>query len=282
MRRSGLALLTLAASCVGLAACGSSDDGATTASEASTITFVTSGSARAPTISLDGTPTAGLTTIVLRNRGRGDHEAQLVRVEGTHSEAEVMNAFAATGAGRPTAEWLFAAGGTGAPEGATASTAQVLAPGTYYAVDSSGSDERRAPHVRFEVAGEASDDVLPAADATITASEYAFTAGGLRAGANEVTFENAGRQIHHVIALPILPGRTIDDVRAFITDDNPRGSPPFDFRTGASTTALEGGTSENVTLRLRRGDYALVCFISDRQGGPPHALMGMITETTVE
>ena len=32
---------------------------------------------------------------------------------------------------------------------------------------------------------------------------------------------------------------------------------------------------------LKPGKYALLCFISDRQGGPPHIAKGMITEATV-
>ena len=37
-----------------------------------------------------------------------------------------------------------------------------------------------------------------------------------------------------------------------------------------------------VDLELKKGNYALTCFISDREGGPPHALKGMVAETTVE
>lgn len=37
-----------------------------------------------------------------------------------------------------------------------------------------------------------------------------------------------------------------------------------------------------VQLDLKRGKYVLVCFVSDREGGPPHVAMGMIAEATVE
>jgi hypothetical protein len=45
---------------------------------------------------------------------------------------------------------------------------------------------------------------------------------------------------------------------------------------------IEGGEGQLVTLDLEPGRYALYCFISDRQGGPPHALKGMVDEVEVE
>jgi hypothetical protein len=279
MRRHALTLLALVA-CAGLAACGSDDDGGTTAANETPeqLTFVMTGSDMA----VQGKPTAGLTEMTFRNDARGEHEAQLVRVEGDQSEAEVLRQFAQTGEGAPTPDWLRAAGGAGpASAGEEVSSTQVLVPGTYYAIDSNGG--RRPAYAKFEVTGEASDDELPAADAKITARDFTFTASGLRAGLNEVTFDNAGREIHHVIALPLAQGRTLADARRFLTSDGrSAGPPPVDFERGANASAFDGGTSGNVQLRLQSGDYVLVCFISNRAGGPPHALMGMITETTVE
>ncbi len=45
---------------------------------------------------------------------------------------------------------------------------------------------------------------------------------------------------------------------------------------------LEGGEAQLVTLDLEPGRYVLFCFISDRQGGQPHALKGMVDEVEVE
>jgi hypothetical protein len=36
-----------------------------------------------------------------------------------------------------------------------------------------------------------------------------------------------------------------------------------------------------VNLDLKPGRYAFYCFISDRQGGPPHAVKGMVAEVEV-
>jgi hypothetical protein len=45
---------------------------------------------------------------------------------------------------------------------------------------------------------------------------------------------------------------------------------------------IEGGEGQLVTLYLKPGRYVLFCFISDRQGGPPHAIKGMVDEVEVE
>ncbi len=279
MRRLGLMLLASVA-CTGLVACGDDDDGGTTAADTAPAQLTIALTGRALTV--DGEPEAGLTEITFRNDGRGEHEAQLVRVEGDRSEAEVIGQFNATGEGRPTPDWLRAAGGAGpAAAGEEVSSTQVLEPGTYYAVDTSGG--RRPAYVRFEVTGEASDAELPAADATVTARDFSFDASGLRVGENVVTFDNTGREIHHLIAFPLAEGRTAEDFRRFIASDGRDGGPPpVDFESGASSSAFDGGTSGNVALRLRRGNYVLVCFISNRAGGPPHATFGMVDEVTVE
>ena len=44
---------------------------------------------------------------------------------------------------------------------------------------------------------------------------------------------------------------------------------------------IEGGDSQSVELELKEGKYALLCFVPDRAGGPPHAVKGMISEAVV-
>ncbi|MDQ3093501.1 MAG: hypothetical protein M3R46_17960 [Actinomycetota bacterium] len=131
--------------------------------------------------------------------------------------------------------------------------------------------------------GEADTAELPETDSKITAKEYTLTASGLKAGRNQVEFDNAGKDLHHVIAFPYLEGTTLADVKqAFMQEGEPSGPPPLDFEGIAGSAVLEGGAKQVVQLDLKRGKYALVCFVSDREGGPPHVAMGMIAEATVE
>ena len=52
-------------------------------------------------------------------------------------------------------------------------------------------------------------------------------------------------------------------------------------RLAWSTTVIDSGQKQVVTMNLKSGKYALVCFIQDRAGGPPHFNKGMISEATV-
>jgi hypothetical protein len=60
------------------------------------------------------------------------------------------------------------------------------------------------------------------------------------------------------------------------------GEPPFDEAGNAGTAVIDGGRSQVVDLDLDSGSYALVCFVTDREGGEPHVAQGMITEAEVE
>jgi hypothetical protein len=44
---------------------------------------------------------------------------------------------------------------------------------------------------------------------------------------------------------------------------------------------LDGGEEQLTEVDLKPGNYALMCFIPDRAGGPPHVAKGMISGATV-
>lgn len=222
---------------------------------------------------------AGLAEITLDNSTQEPHDAQLIRVEGDHSAEEAVQGLQAAQQGEPLPEWLFAGGGVGTtPPGETRTATQALEPGTYYVFDTAGRPEPDAPAI--EVTGEAAAEVPTDAPATITASEYTFETEGLSSDADEITFANAGEQPHHVIAAPLQEGATIEDVETFIQDES--GRPPVDLSQETNTAVVEGGDTQVVDLQFDKGTYALLCFISDREGGPPHAAQGMIVEAQVE
>ena len=289
-----IAALALAAAAMLLVACGDDDDDSTSAGEASDtqkLAFTISDASPGPTAqgksSVKGPATAetGLAEITLENTSKLPGGLALIRTTGEHSAAEVVKAVGATFfGGTPTPEWLFSAGGVPeTPPGASATVTQLLEPGTYWAVN--GPQLQGLPNPRavpaMKVTGEESDAELPAANTTVTAGEYTFQTEGLKAGKETILFENAGAQPHHLLAFPILKGRTIEDVKAFATSNSGK-NPPIDFEAGTGTEVLEGGTSQLVTLDLEKGRYALICFISDRQGGPDHAKKGMVVETEVK
>lgn len=231
---------------------------------------------------------AGLVEISLRvPAGRVTHDAQLIRVEGRHTEREVLAILAGEESRIP--KWATLAGGVGQTDGrAIGRTVMRLQPGRYVIADTDEPEGDGVPSyaesgaiATMVVTGKPTAAKLPRVRATVTAREYAFAARRLSAGRVRVAFRNAGRQPHHMLAFPYNPGATLSQVKAFFTEEGaPAGPPPVDFAGATRTPALEGD-AQVVTLALRRGKYALVCFLTDRAGGPPHAFKGMISEAVV-
>lgn len=294
--KPSLALLAVAGLCV-LPACGDDDDssagggGSSDAAKAAAVTFTTTEPAR-NRVAIDGPSSidAGLVDITLRNASKGPHDAQLVRVAGDQTAKQVIEDVIDTEEGAPTPDWAHAAGGVGSVDGGASGTvAQVLLPGTYYVVDTESSEgegegEPNAKNggiVKLEVAGDEGGE-LPETDATIVADEYSFESTGIEPGKNRLTFENAGNELHHVIAFPMRKGAKFSDVtKLFASEREPKGPPPVDFERFESTAVLDGGEEQVTEMELERGKYALVCFVADRAGGPPHVAKGMISELDV-
>jgi len=226
---------------------------------------------------------AGLVTITLTNRGKAFHEAQLIRIDQGHTPRDALKVIAAEGA--PSPGWIHPAGGTGpAPPGGKRSATQRLRPGNYIVYDAPFQNEGQGLKfgvASFKVEGEADGADLPTAAAKIEAYEYGFRVSGLTAGKNTIEFSNIGREPHHVIAVPYRPGATLAKVRkAFRRDGG--AEPPLDFEHTSYTARIAGGTKQITELALGKpGKYALLCFVSNRKGGPPHVAQGMIAEITV-
>jgi len=227
---------------------------------------------------------AGLVTVELTNAGNAFHEAQLIRLAPGHTPEDAMKVIAAEGS--PSPGWIHVAGGTGpAPPGGKRSATQRLRPGNYIVYDAPFQNEGSGLKfglASFKVEGEAnSAGELPKAAAKIEAYEYGFRTSGLTVGKNTIEFSNTGTEPHHVIAVPYKAGATLAEVRKAFMGTG-AAEPPLDFKNVAYTARIDGGAEQITELDLaRKGKYALLCFVSDRKGGPPHVAKGMITEVTV-
>jgi hypothetical protein len=287
------ALIAAGALCLVPAACGDDDDsssgGSPEASETAAVTFETTEPSKGK-VAIDAPQSieAGVVSITLKNSGKGLHDAQIVRVEGDRTADEVISNSVDSEEGAPIPAWIAGGGGIGtvAP-GESRTVTQVLEPGTYYALDSESAEGSEKPNARkggvakFEVTGEGGGE-LPATDAKVTAKDYSFTTTGIKPGTNRLTFENTGKELHHLLALPINEGATFADVQKFLqSDEEPDGPPPIDFENNVGTAVIDGGEAQVTELAFKKGKYALVCFINDRKGGPPHVAMGMINELDV-
>ena len=261
-----------------LAACGGDKDPTPVA-----VTITQAGGGGALTMSAPDSVESGAVEIRFQNQAQGPSRLELIGVEGTHTADEILEVIQSDGG--PIPAWFKPAGGVGATgPGQTATATVEVDEGTYFLIGEvdSEDDSEPAPATKMLMATGDGGASLPSADTTITAKEYVFEVGELKAGANEVRFQNDGKEIHILVAARMAPGKTIDDVRAALAaEGEPEGPPPLDFDSAVDTGVLDAGKSLVTTLNLKSGKYAFICFIQDRAGGPPHAAKGMLQEVTI-
>ena len=259
---------------VPLAACGDSED-------SQELSYTVESKGKAVTVAAPENAEAGLAEITVTNDSDSESDLQLIRVEGDRTPEEVVDGLSQAIQGQAFPEWLFAAGGVGTlGPGESATVEQVLQPGDLYAFNTEGGPPAAKSAGMTEVAGEESDAEIEEGDATVEAAEYVFNADTLPSGEVEVAFDNIGAQPHHLIASPIKGDATAEEVEKAFKEE--KGPPPLEEKGTLSTAVLEGGEGQLVTMNLKPGRYALYCFITDREGGPPHALKGMVDEVEVE
>ena len=282
--RAGFAGMAMVA-VLGLAGagCGSDDDeagggggGQGQAAKPSRLAIEVSGSAKQPTISVPKSVEGGVVEIELANSAKGTHGAQLIGATDGHTPQEALQAGNAWGEnGKPLPEWVIPAGGVGSvPSGQTATVTQELPPGKYVVVDLDSD-----ANAELEVTGSSGAGELASDGGSIEATEYAFSSTGLKAGKSRVLFGNPGSEPHFIAGIGIKPGSTIDDVRKFFRTE--KGQPPIDESRNFNTAVIAGGAEQSVDVELEPGKYALLCFVPDRAGGPPHVVKGMISEAEV-
>lgn len=294
-RRPMLISCAALALAIPISGCGDDDKDAAAAKPTTFAVTATAEGAKKKALEFPATVKAGLVALTLENTDTVPRSAQIIRVTGDQTVDDVLKVVNAEDTKIP--DFMQDGGGTSAVKpGATATATQNLAPGRYVIWDDEGGDEEDAPgndelgaKGEFTVTGEASDAELPKVAATVTATdsgtdtkdkEYGFEFKGLKAGTNQVRFENTGDQLHHALFFPIIGNKTIAEVeKAFASDSGP---PPVDFEKGVGTTVIDGGIAQNIALDLPAGRYAVICFLSDRKGGKSHAEQGMLEELTVE
>jgi hypothetical protein len=278
MRRSRLGIvITALALAAAMAACGD-DEEQGGGSEAAAKPRVVRIELTESGFEVPKTVPGGVVRIEFTNSAPGMHSAQLGYADEGHTAQEALESASAWAErGAPLPDWAHTAGGTGrTPSGATVSVTQELSPGRYFVLDVEAEEEVAS---FFEVTAAEGEAELPETPARIEAIDYSFESTGLTAGAGRVLVENTGGEPHFVEAAPLTEGSTIADVRRFIRTE--KGRPPADFERSFSTAVIDGGLGQVVELDFERGDYALLCFVPDRAGGPPHALKGMISQATV-
>jgi hypothetical protein len=293
VRHSGRAIAGFAAAiaAVGVAAGCGDDDKKSSKPTAFTVTATAQGKNKV--VTFPKTVKAGLVTMTLKNTDKVPRDAQILRFVGAHNTDSILRLVESDNAKIP--DFLQDGGGVSTVKpGQTATVTQNLAPGKYLLWDDQGGDEggkanwELGAKGEFTVTGDANDDALPSTDATVTATDkgekgYGFSVKGLKAGPNNVRFENTGKQLHHALFFPLAAGKTSDDAKKFLESDGKSGGPPpIDFEKSVGTSVIDGGIAQNITLDLPAGKYTVLCFLADRDGGKSHFAKGMIKDVEVK
>jgi uncharacterized cupredoxin-like copper-binding protein len=227
------------------------------------------------------TVAAGLVTIRLVNAGKEPHQLGLARLDSGKGMVDVAIAMQ----GRAAPAWMTFVGGPNTVlPGDTATATQALTAGDYLLICFLPAPDGRM-HLEkgmermIVVKGTAPAAADPAADNTITLSDYDFTlAHRLTAGAHTFRVENTGPQVHQLMILRLLPGRSPTDFQRWAGNDM-MGPPPA--RPVGGIMALTKGRHAEFTVTLAAGAYVFVCFAPDDSDGKPHVAHGMVKAVTV-
>jgi hypothetical protein len=276
----GLSPLRAAAALAGVAAlvagCGSSGSPAPKPRNHLTIAIESFGAS--DELSVPPSVNSGVVQMKFENQTSKPHSAQIVRMDPGHDPLSAIHAGNAWAqGGKPLPHWLHLAGGFGETKpGDTLPGAGKFIPGNYAVIDT--VSHGKPIYATFAVKGQPGSDQLPSSPSDVKAVDYSFSARGLRPGASFL-FENRGHQPHEMTAVRLKPGATVAQVKSYVKSQ--KGKSPVDQSSSASTGILDAGASQLTTLNLKSGRYALLCFVPDRRGGPPHALKGMVGQVDV-
>lgn len=224
-------------------------------------------------------------------------ELNLTRVKAGTTGRQFKEAISKVVSGGAFPEFLEATAGITASEKGVSTHSIQVEPGDHFAWSIPESQEGPPPTAAASPEAEqgpspadvlarpvkvtaAAGGTLPAGDGTITARDYTFDVDVKPGGT--YTFRNAGpKEFHHVVVFDFA---TVDpkvverELPKFLESEGEATPPPAlagvdmeNLQAGGSGVFSPnlGGTFE-ASFKSGR-TYALVCFINDKAGGPPHA-----------
>lgn len=156
-----------------------------------------------------------------------------------------------------------------------------LGPGTYVLACFVDSPDG-TPHVAkgmisfFRVTGTAAQAGQLRSAGTIVLKDFSFVLPQGFTGKGIYLVVNEGAQPHEVTIVRLAPGKTMEDLEAFLAQTGPPAGPPPIIPAGGAQ-GLTGGQVNYLHLNLAPGNYVALCFIPDPASGKPHVALGMLT-----
>ena len=230
---------------------------------------------------------AAAVEIEVTNRSGAPASLELTKAESGATAREVSDALATAQEGTSIPETIKSFVGS-PPIGrdATATVTVTLTEGTWFAnvvvePQSDDGEPKLGTPVELAVTEGIAGVRLPEAGSTVTARDYSFEVD-ITAGSTDLSYFNEGPdELHHAVFFPMAEG--VDEeaaraaVEAFLKSEDERPPPPeFDFEGPSGNDTNVAGPGHGVVQP--QGDfeagrtYAVICFIQDRAGSPPHAV----------
>lgn len=233
----------------------------------------------------------GLTRFTLLNQGSVTHHVIFLRQHDGVTQAEIDAAVDEPDYLRLLALGEPFGGPNAAPAGGSSTAIVDLPPGNYQVICIIG-DAEEVPHYRHGMIAPLTVTTAPpalpapAADLTITLSDYAFHGlpAELPAGDHVWEITNAGPETHELVVFRQSPGVTFEMVSSLfgappeatpLANTTPPPGPPFVDAGGV--TLMGAGVTNWAVLDLAPGNYFVICFVlSPSHDKAPHFALGMI------
>jgi hypothetical protein len=292
MRTSKMTFATLAALVVFAGACSSSSKSSSSTTPATTAPVAPSPvTITANDYSYSGVPAtmpAGIVNVDFVNKGTVNHEMAFLKVTNNTDTKAIFAGLSKVLNGGPfPADFLAANGVHDTDPGKTTVTQFNLTPGNWIALCTDtgivGSTKDGEPHFmrgmykQIKVTG-IGGTAIPSADETLTAHDYGFDVSELKAGTQTVVFHNIGPvQWHFADIMEFPTGTTMAAATAAVPKllasqgPPPAGVPAPTPLVTSSVTSPGYGNTFTATFTAGR-TYLVLCFVSDKAGGPPHAV----------
>jgi hypothetical protein len=231
---------------------------------------------------------AGRTTIHLKNEGPDFHHVWLVKLDAGKHLSDLTEAMKNPGA--PLPKWATDVGGPNSPMPGGETTATLdLTPGHYVMACVIPAMKDGQPHFMKGMVKEIvvtpargvqqAGQALPAADVTMTLSDYAFDLSApITVATRSIRIRNVAEQPHEAVIVKLAPGATAQTFLEAM--EKPQGPPPGALVGGI--TGIAKGRTVDIPTAFTPGDYALICFVGDAKDGKPHLAHGMVKQFTVK
>jgi uncharacterized cupredoxin-like copper-binding protein len=228
---------------------------------------------------------AGWVRVKLTNSGKEPHHVQFLRLNDDVTLEQFQEALQQDQG--PALALVKNMGGVGAiaPTGSAQALINLTA-GDYVLICFVPSPSDHVPHLAKgmikhiavqESTGAAAKE--PTTDLTVTMKDFLFDLPEtLPAGPKIIKVTNRGPEPHELNLLRLAEGKTVEDVKQFLTA--PNGPPPFTPVGGIN--GLDAGLSGYIEFDFQPGTYVAICNIpSPKAEGHPHSTLGMIKAFTV-